>query len=156
MKNNFKIAGDTLILYSRKHNQEMLFSIEDADMVKGHTWFITNGYVRTNITVAPNKQTAMLAHRLLLNPSAKMQVDHINGMPHDNRRSNLRIVTPQENQHNRRSAKGYCWDTRDRRYKAYIVLNNKTINLGYFDTEVEARAAYVAAKKIYHPSAPID
>jgi hypothetical protein len=154
MQNNFKIDGDTLIVYSRKHNQEMLFSVEDADMVKEHTWFISQRYVRTNITVATKRSRTMLAHRLLMNPSDTMQVDHINGVRHDNRRSNLRIVTNQENQHNHRSAKGYGWHKKNRRYQAYIKLNNKCVYLGNFKTEVEARDAYVAAKKIYHPSAP--
>jgi hypothetical protein len=149
MKNNFKIDGDTLILYSRKHNEEMLFSVEDLDTVKEHTWYINKRYVRTMI-----KQKFMSAHRLLMNPPDGMQVDHINGMPHDNRRANLRIVTHQVNHHNRRSAKGYYWDTQKRKYKAQIVLNKKNIYLGLYDTEVEARDAYIAAKKIYHPTSP--
>ena len=156
MKNNFKIDGDTLIVYSRKHNQEMLFSVEDADIVKEHTWCIANGYVVTTVTVVTGTYRLKQAHRLLMNPPEEMYIDHINGIRHDNRRSNLRIVTPQENSHNHQSAKGYYWHERVRRYKAKICVNNKQINLGSFDTEDEARDAYVAAKKIYHPSAPTD
>lgn len=39
-------------------------------------------------------------HRYLLKPPKDMFVDHINRDPLDNRRSNLRIVTPQENTFN--------------------------------------------------------
>ena len=46
-------------------------------------------------------------HRFILNPSRKMQVDHINGNGLDNRRENLRIVTPSENQLNVRNRYGY-------------------------------------------------
>jgi len=155
MKNNFKIDGDTLIVYNRTDNQEMLFSITDLDIVNKYTWYIHNGYVRTDITVAIGKQMQVLAHRLLMNPTDKMQVDHINCIRHDNRRSNLRIVTNQENQHNKRSANGYYWNKRECRYRAQIRINKKQINLGSFHTEDEARAAYLAAKKIYHPSAPV-
>ena len=155
MKNKYVIDGNTLIVYNKKDNQEMFFSLQDADMVKQYTWHIDKGYVKTNIRVATGKQTRLRAHRLLMNPSAKMQVDHINGVRHDNRRSNLRIVTNQVNQHNRRSVKGYFWDKRNRRYTAQIALNKKQIYLGLYNTEDEAHAAYVAAKQKYHPSAPI-
>jgi len=155
MKNKYVIDGNTLIVYNKKDNQEMFFSLQDADMVKTHTWHISTGYAKTKIRVVPNKQKAMLAHRLLLNPPAAMEIDHINGIRHDNRRSNLRIVTTQENRHNQRSAKGYYWNTRNRRYTAQIVLNKKQIYLGSYNTEDEARAAYLEAKQKYHPSAPI-
>jgi len=156
MKNNFKIDGDTLIVYSCKHNQEMLFSVEDFDLVTKHTWCIANRYVATTVTVTTGTYAQKTAHRLLMNPPEGMYVDHINGVRHDNRRSNLRIVTPEENTHNNRSVKGYTWDKRERRYRAQIAFNKKQITLGRYHTEAEARAAYLEAKKIYHPSAPID
>ena len=155
MKNNFKIDGDTLIVYSRKHNQEMLFSVEDLDTVKEHTWCIANGYVVTTVTVVTGTYRLKQAHRLLMNPPEEMYIDHINGVRHDNRRSNLRIVTPQENSHNYPSAKGYYWNKRDRTYQAQIKIDKKLIYLGLYNTEDEARAAYLAAKKIYHPTSPI-
>jgi hypothetical protein len=45
-------------------------------------------------------------HAFLMKPPAGMQVDHINGDPLDNRRSNLRICTRQENLRNRRITHG--------------------------------------------------
>lgn len=42
-------------------------------------------------------------HRLLFgeeNIPAKMEIDHINGKPYDNRRSNLRLVTHADNMKN--------------------------------------------------------
>jgi len=152
MKNKYVIDGDTLIVYSRKHNQEMLFSVADADLAKHYTWYIGKGYATA---VAAGKRTPLYAHRLLMNPPDGMQVDHINGVRHDNRRSNLRIVTIQENSQNRRSAKGYTWSTQKRKYKAQIVFNKKNIYLGLYNTEDEARAAYLEGKQKYHPSAPI-
>ncbi len=101
-----------------------------------------------------------LAHRLawLISEGEEpgsLQVDHINGLRDDNRRENLRLVTHSENQHNKRQAKGYCLDSRARKWRAQIKINNKCIYLGYYATEEEARAAYIEAKAKFHPTSPI-
>jgi len=82
------------------------------------------------------------------------EVDHINGDKICNHLDNLRIVSHQINQHNRKTAKGYCFNKTHKKWQAYIKLNNKNIHLGYFDSEQEARQAYIDAKLIHHPSAP--
>jgi len=81
-------------------------------------------------------------------------VDHINRNAVDNRLFNLRDVSASENQHNR-GAKGFSFDKRTGKYKSSISINYKSKFLGYFDTDVDARNAYLIAKKILHPSAPI-
>lgn len=78
------------------------------------------------------------------------QIDHINGDRSDNRIDNLRSVTNQQNQHNKTTAKGYCFDKRNKKFKSQIYLDGKSIYLGRFNLEVEARQAYLDAKKIYH------
>lgn len=75
-------------------------------------------------------------------------IDHINGIRNDNSITNLRSVTNQENQFNTKS-KGYYWCKENKKYRAKIKFN-KQIHLGYFDTEEEARQAYLDAKLIYH------
>ena len=77
-------------------------------------------------------------------------LDHINGVKADNRLSNLRIVTARQNSQNQeqhRNGKliGTTWHKRDKKWIARLVLNNKKVCLGYFDTELEAHAAYVKA-----------
>lgn len=76
-------------------------------------------------------------------------LDHINRIKNDNRISNLRIATPQENQHNR-DDKGYCFDKSRNKFMCYIKLNGKQINLGRYNTEEEAKMVYKEAKKKYH------
>jgi len=78
------------------------------------------------------------------------QIDHINGVRNDNRICNLRSVTNQQNQHNQTKAKGYSWHKQTNKFQARIKLNGKLINLGLFNTEDEARQAYLQAKEIYH------
>ena len=78
------------------------------------------------------------------------QIDHINGNRHDNRICNLRNVTGQQNQWNRVTAKGYTWHKLANKWSAMIKLNNKSIYLGLYNTEQEARTAYLNAKEKYH------
>ena len=162
MLNQYKIVGDVLVVYNRKDGREILFDAEDFDFVSKRTWYINYkkekkgivGYAKTNIRQSDGKKTCKLASRLLMNEPVGMMIDHINGNTLDNRKVNLRIVTDQINNHNNKKAKGYCWSTRDKKWLAYIYINNKRIHLGLHDTEDKARGAYLSAKKIYHPTAP--
>lgn len=78
------------------------------------------------------------------------EIDHINGDKLDNRILNLRSVTHQQNSFNRTTAKGYSYCKLTNKYRAYIKINKKNIYLGRFETEQEARNAYLKAKEIYH------
>ncbi len=78
------------------------------------------------------------------------EIDHINGIRNDNRIINLRSVTRQQNQWNRKTAKGYYFDKKNNKYNSQIYLNTKRIYIGSFHTEVEARNAYLEAKQKYH------
>ena len=88
--------------------------------------------------------------------------DHINGDPSDNRLANLREATPAENQQNTASRKGassayvgVSWAKRYGKWRATIRLRGKQKDLGRFDTEEEAFAAYCAAKVKIHTFNPV-
>lgn len=107
-----------------------------------------------------DKQVKKYVHRLMAeafveNPLTKENVDHIDGNKTNNNLNNLRWVTSSENQHNRKSARGISWHKGAKKWQAIIGVNGKRKHLGYYDTEEEARQAYLKAKKIYHPSSPI-
>jgi hypothetical protein len=78
-----------------------------------------------------------------------LDVDHIDRNPLNNDVSNLRVITHQKNGFNT-DAKGYHWATREKKWRAKIMLNGKDIHIGYFDNEEEARQAYLRAKEVYH------
>lgn len=77
------------------------------------------------------------------------ELDHINRDKGDNRISNLRISNRTLQQYNR-GAKGYYQYKRTGKWIARISTNYKTICLGTFNTEEEAREAYLSAKSKYH------
>jgi hypothetical protein len=79
-------------------------------------------------------------------------IDHIRhtaGEPLDNSITNLRVVTNHQNTFNT-NAKGYFWDKLTKKWRAKIHINGRTINLGLFSIESDARDAYLKAKNIYH------
>ena len=92
----------------------------------------------------------------------EMPIDHINGDKTDNRLSNLREVTRQENIHNQTKPQatnksgylGVCWNKRAKKWQAGITVEKKAKYLGLFSTAEEAHAAYLAAKLVHHPTAP--
>lgn len=96
-------------------------------------------------------------HRLIMSCPNGMHVDHINHDRLDNRRSNLRICTPEENTWNTRSLrkssskfKGVSYFKKNGKWRASISFKGKFISLGYFINEVDAAIAYdIAALKYY-------
>jgi len=122
-------------------------------------WYINRGYCRRRNPRDPLTKKAgkwILMHRVVLERklgrpiAAGMFCDHIDGNPSNNSRSNLREVTHQQNAMNKTRARGYYWDKRARKWRAYIYLNGKLKTLGYFDIEADAAAAYEEAKAKYH------
>lgn len=82
-------------------------------------------------------------------------IDHIDHDPSNNRIANLRDVTESENHQNRQGVRGYSWHRGAGKWSAKIKVNRKTRYIGIYETEPEARAAYLAAKKIFHPTTPV-
>ena len=82
--------------------------------------------------------------------SSSNQIDHIDNDKSNNNIENLRIVNNSENQQNKLSTKGYYWNKKKNKYKAQIQVNKKNRHIGYYDTEEEAREAYLNAKEKYH------
>ena len=77
------------------------------------------------------------------------EVDHINGNGLDNRRCNLRICLQSQNAQNRRKIKlkssqfkGVTKRKNYPKWRARIRLSGKLENLGDFDNELQAAAAY--------------
>lgn len=116
------------------------------------SWFITShGYMACDV---PGKSRQYM-HRVVLArmlgkavPKHK-RVDHINGDRLDNRRENLRLVTPKQNTWNRHTAPrgevsywGVAKVAASGHYRAYVTERGKQKSLGVFVTAEEAAHAY--------------
>lgn len=93
--------------------------------------------------------------RVLMGDPKGMHVDHIDGNPLNNVRSNLRLCTHAENmcnrkmhKNNRAGLKGIY--SRGNKWRAQITKDGKKVHLGYFDTPELAHRAYSAAASILH------
>ena len=138
--------------------------VDDADFkeLSKHKWcavwnpHICSFYAVRGIRLPSGKWTSERMHRrlLCLVRGDSRQGDHVDHNTLDNRRVNIRIVSLRENQHNRR-AKGFFWNKSARKFEAQIEAEGVKKYLGLHDTPAEARAAYLAAKPIYHPTAPL-
>lgn len=82
--------------------------------------------------------STILMHRLIMDMPEGMLVDHINGHGLDNRRENLRLVTPKLNHANRSGNKDKTG------YKGVNLVNGKWRMqiAAHFDTEEEAARAF--------------
>lgn len=106
-----------------------------------------DGYYRVNLS-NENRVKHYSIHRLIAehfipNPNSLECIDHINGIKTDNRIENLRWATRAQNQMNMKG-KGYIM-VPNGKFRAQISVNNKSICLGTFTTELEATQAYKEA-----------
>jgi len=93
-------------------------------------------------------------HILITGYKIGRRVDHINGNGLDNRRSNLRIATSQQNNRNRKicnlNTSGFKGVRLDRnKWRADIRIDGKRKNLGRFVNPEAAAAAYDEAARKY-------
>ena len=126
---------------------------EDFESLNAFNWYAQKDhntfYAARNSPRINGKRPVIWMHRMIMNTPDGMETDHIDRNGLNNQRDNLRIVTNQQNQFNK-NAKGYCFHKLTQKFQAQIRLNGKKIHLGLFETEFEAHAAYLKAKKIHH------
>lgn len=118
-----------------------------------------NGYLRVNLD-GKKYYVHRLAWLYVYGVVPSGQIDHINGDRSDNRIANLREVTNQQNQENRRvpsktNSTGFLGVTRvyrksGIRYIAQIMDGEKHVHIGTCHTPEEAHKMYVAKKAEIH------
>lgn len=136
----------------------VLIDEDDYERVGKWKWSANgNGYAVRNERYAPKKYRKQYLHRFIIGAKKGQIVDHINGNTLDNRKSNLRICDLKGNARNSRGKggryskyKGVTLDKVSRKWVAQIGVDGKNINLGQFETELEAAKTYNEAALKLH------
>lgn len=141
--NTYDLSGDFGVGYT-ENCEEFYFDLEDFDKIKKYSWHTDKaGYICANERYYQNdelKNKTVKMHRIVMGVTdPQKQVDHIFHQVNDNRKSQLRIVSPFENAANKRAlnsnTSGVCgvnYVHKMKQWRAYIGLNNKQKHLGYF------------------------
>ena len=135
-----------MILYTNKHKIPFEIDEDDQEIVSYFTWYISRGYVMTNVrrNHAGNKGTLAL-HLILLGPAPEeLEWDHKDRDKLNNRRENLRLVTKQVNNFNRclqiNNTSGHkgIYENIHGFYRVLMSIGHKSIYIGTFKTLEEA------------------
>lgn len=131
---------------------------EDLPQLADRRWYRTKaGYAAEAVS-----RGGRYLHAVLMATPKGMHTDHINGDRLDNRRANLRVVSPQRNQVNRvrganRNSKSgirgvyrVLGNSPARQWCAYIYVDHKKYPLGTFATIEEATLARKQAERRYY------
>lgn len=128
---------------------------EDFERLNRYHWcYHGNGYAARGYH-ENGKVHIEKTHQAIIGAAPKGYViDHINGNKLDNRRSNLRFVTHQQNTFNskpktnvsgrlcRSRFKGVTWRGDRHKWRSCITIDRKRHYIGLYDTEEEAAIAY--------------
>jgi hypothetical protein len=113
----------------------------------------TNGYVQLGV-LGKRYHAHRLAWFYQTGQWPTQQIDHINGIRHDNRWENLREVSNHTNARNRRQVArnqsgitGVFWDKRRNNWRAEIKSDGRCIYIGAYQTLLDAVAARLRANR---------
>jgi len=131
-------------------------TVDDADFDWLSRWkwtYMSSGYAYRQEPIGrwwDRKLRTVFMHRFIMDAPAGMYVDHINHDTLDNRRCNLRIVTPTQSLRNTRALRGGTSlfkgvSLQSGRWCAEIWVDGNHMRLGRFLTQKDAARAYNAA-----------
>jgi hypothetical protein len=133
------------------NGEEIFIEYKDLFWFSKFKFYVVQGNGQSKYVVAnyKEKNRTIQLHQLILPAPEGFEIDHINNNGLDNRRSNLRIVTHQQNQNNmpkkRNSSSKYYGVYFDKDRKNWVVCTNyngKSKALGRYVSEIEAACAY--------------
>lgn len=139
-----------------KENGKLFWKKKRSNIVVGNE---VGGYDKEGYRIIKICSRPYRTHRviwLLETGSWPKYIDHKNGIKDDNRLHNLRSVSKQENNRNRKRGKnnssgvvGVYWHTVTSKWAAQIAVSGKLVHLGLFELFDEAVSARKVAEVKY-------
>jgi len=121
-----------------------LIDNEDYDRINQYKWFTRkdgqNFYAVKKLYILNGKRRNVSMHQIIMGNTPKnKEIDHIDRNGLNNQKKNLRFVTHQENMVNQRvrttnktGFRGIDYNKQHQKYRVRIMLNGKSIFMGYF------------------------
>ena len=135
-----------ILLYDKNgdvRNEKCLIDIDDVEKVRNYKWSLFSKENR--VSTGKTKERIFIYNLIMDNLDKTFIVDHINNNPLDNRKCNLRKTDFNGNMKNKKVAsnntsgvKGVSFCKKEQKWKAYININKKRINLGTFSNKDDA------------------
>lgn len=163
-KNNFKVYDThaVMLIKLNRVTYETMIDNEDVERIKKFDYTFRgieklNGvYVQASTYSNGRYHRKIYLHRWLLGYDGPKYVDHINGNPLDNRKTNLRLLEPHQNSQNRKGAavtnvtsgiRGVYWEKR--KWRVRMKIRGKRIELGFYENLEDAKRVIENARKEY-------
>jgi hypothetical protein len=144
------------------HGKFALIDTVDYPKVSAYRWHAIRSnvkhtkrfYATANVAIAGRTHVTLQMHRVILDASREVEIDHINGNGLDNSSLlgplNIKLATTRQNQQNRHHSKtsafpGVNWDRHAQKWEARVKVDNRRIRLGRFDDEELAGTVYQKA-----------
>ena len=145
----------TITINSTKHGTHLVMvDDEDYDFVSTFTWRVNKTGKRFRAVTNIDRQ-AVTMHRLIFH-FPEYSIDHIDGNPLNNQKTNLRRATHTQNMHNcsghrdsKTGFKGVSFNNGKNKYEAKIMFMGKTFLLLRSKDIAECVMAYNNAAKKY-------
>ena len=157
MKNEFTLSEDGKTAYVKlTQGQVAIVDAEDLEKIGEYRWYASwqpassKYYVQGRI----KGSSTIGMQRVIMNSDKGLSVDHIDGNPLNNRKSNLRICTQSKNLINMAKRKSILGEKgvfkNGNKFTARISVDGNSIYLGTFDTLEDAVNARKLAETKYH------
>lgn len=140
--------------YCRNTGNPFYFDPEDYDKIKDYTWSDRwrNGYHELRAWDS-NLEQMIWMHWLI----AGKEYDHKDRDPMNNRKSNLRKATQEQQSQNRKKTNrnnsgvvGVCYDKKQNYWRVYISINKNQVQLGCFINKEDAIITRLKAEAKYY------
>lgn len=155
--NKYDLSGEYGIGWTSNTNEEFYFDLEDYEKIKDYCWHKNhNGYLTYIKNNGHYYDKNLNLSRIIMDCPDDLVVDHINHNTLDNRKSNLRLATVSQNgmnhkicSENKSGYSGVWLDTKNNRWCASIMCNQKNVWLGSFKNINDAVSARFLAEEQY-------